>query len=67
MFKIQLPDYYIPGPMSYSDISSCVVIANSNLCVESYNYQSMKIFTNNDIEKQKEGQAKEDKKSKMEP
>ena len=67
LFKIQLPDYLVPGPLLYSQNTGCIIIANSNLEIECYNYQSMKAFTNNDIEQQKENQAKDDKKSKMEP
>ena len=50
LFKIQLANYLIPGPMAYSFNTDCVVIANSNLQIESYSYQSMKAFTNNDLD-----------------
>jgi len=53
LFKIQLADYLVPGPMVYAPTTDCVIIANTNLEIESYNYQSMKAFTNNDIEEQK--------------
>ena len=58
----------MPGPICYSKNGESVIIANSNLEVECYSYQSMKVFTNNDIDKQRDGQAREDdkKKSRME-
>jgi len=67
LFKIQLPDYFIPGPMTYSNNSGCIMIANSKLEIECYNYLSMKTFTNNDIEAQKDAQAKDEKKAIFEP
>jgi|TARA_B110001450_G_C17517196_1_gene438980 hypothetical protein len=67
LFKIQLPDYLVPGPMLYSANAGSIIIANSNLEVECYNYQSMKAFTNNDIDGQKEGQAAGEKKSALQP
>lgn len=66
LFKIQLADFLIPGPLLYSASSDCVMVANSNLEIECYNYQSMKAFTNNDLEQQKEKQIQEAKKAKME-
>jgi len=53
--------------MLYSANSRSIIIANSNLEVECYNYQSMKAFTNNDIDGQKEGQAAGEKKSALQP
>ena len=55
--------------MTYGSNSGCLIITNSNLEIESYNYLSMKVFTNNDLQGQKEklevpGQP--DKKSLME-
>lgn len=54
LFKIQLPNFLVPGPMLYSKNTDSVIIANSNLEVESYNFNSMKAFTNNDLEQQKQ-------------
>jgi len=51
LFKIQLADYFIPGPFNYSSNSNLVILANSKLQVECYSYESLKIFTNNDIVK----------------
>jgi len=67
LFKIQLADYLVPGPMLYAQDIDSVVIANSNMEIECYNYHSMKAFTNNDLERQKESQAKEELKSKIDP
>ena len=50
LFKIQLFDYLVPGPMVYSPEVDYMIIANSNLEIEAYSYQSMKAFTNNDID-----------------
>ena len=61
-FKILLANYLIPGPLVYSKNAEAILIANSNLEIESYSYESMKIFTNNDIERQKEEQIKDNKK-----
>jgi hypothetical protein len=52
--------------MAYSFNTDCVVIANSNLQIESYSYQSMKVFTNNDLDAQRDKQAKNEAKSEME-
>ena len=67
LFKIQLPDYLIPGPLAYAKDTESIIIANSNLEIECYNFMSMKAFTNNDLEAQREQQAKEDSKARMEP
>ena len=53
--------------MAFSMNSGSIIIANSKLEVESYNYLSMKTFTNNDIEAQKDAQANDEKKAIMEP
>ena len=66
LFKIQLADFLVPGPLVYSAEVDYVIIANSNMEIEAYSYQSMKAFTNNDLDQQKESQAKDDKK-RMEP
>jgi len=39
----------VPGPMVYSANTGSLMIANSKLEIECYNYLSMKTFTNNDI------------------
>jgi len=65
LFKIQLADYLVPGPMLFAQNIDSIVIANSNMEIECYNYHSMKAFTNNDLERQKESQAKDEVKSKM--
>jgi hypothetical protein len=54
LFKIQLANYLVPGPIAYSHNTDCIIIANSNLEIESYNYQSMKTFTNNDLDLQRD-------------
>lgn len=54
LFKIQLPNFLIPGPMVYSKNVESIIVANSNLEVESYNFNSMKAFTNNDLDQQKQ-------------
>lgn len=66
LFKIQLADFLVPGPLVYSAEVDYLIIANSNMEIEAYSYQSMKAFTNNDLDQQKEQQANDDKK-KMEP
>jgi Bardet-Biedl syndrome 9 protein len=50
LFKIQLADYLVPGPMIYSSEVDYLIIANSNMELEAYSYQSMKAFTNNDLD-----------------
>ena len=50
IFKIQLPNYFVPGPIAFSSNAGLLIIANSNLEIESYNYLSMKVFTNNDLQ-----------------
>lgn len=67
MFKIQLANFFIPGPMQYAPNSGYIIIANSKLEIEAYSYSSMKIFTNNDIEKQKNLQIEDNGKSKLAP
>ena len=42
--------------MIFSKTTDSLIIANSNLEVESYNFNSMKAFTNNDLEQQKQMQ-----------
>jgi hypothetical protein len=45
-----LADFLVPGPLVYSAEVDYVIIANSNMEIEAYSYQSMKAFTNNDLE-----------------
>jgi hypothetical protein len=40
----------VPGPLVYSPDVDYLLIANSNLEIEAYSYQSMKAFTNNDLD-----------------
>lgn len=67
LFKIQLPNFLVPGPMVYSKNIDSIIIANSNLEVESYNFNSMKASTNNDLEQQKQIQSQENKKALIQP
>jgi hypothetical protein len=62
LFKIQLAEFLVPGPLIYSPEVDYLIIANSNLEIEAYSYQSMKAFTNNDLEQQRDVQAKDEKK-----
>ena len=50
LFKIQLADYLVPGPMVYSQELNSIIVSNSCMEIECYSYQSMKAFTNNDLE-----------------
>lgn len=61
LFKVQLPDFFIPGPLAFSENSGCVIISNSKLEIESYNFNSLKVNTNNNIEEQKERQERDEK------
>lgn len=49
LFQIQLPDFLIPGPLIYASSSDCIVLANTNLELESYRYTSLQASTNNNI------------------
>ena len=55
--------------MIFSKSADSLIIANSNLEVESYNFNSMKAFTNNDLEQQKQLQIQENnnKKAQVQP
>jgi Bardet-Biedl syndrome 9 protein len=53
IFKISLSDYFIPGPIQYSATSKNVMLANSKLEIECYSYDSLKIFTNNNVIQQR--------------
>ena len=55
--------------MIFSKTTDSLIIANSNLEVESYNFNSMKAFTNNDLEQQKQLQIQENnnKKAQVQP
>ena len=44
----------LPGPIAYAKDTESLIIANSNLEVEAYTLQQMKLYTNNnDLEGQK--------------
>eukprot|EP00350_Pseudokeronopsis_sp_OXSARD2_P005124 CAMPEP_0170542984 /NCGR_PEP_ID=MMETSP0211-20121228/2244_1 /TAXON_ID=311385 /ORGANISM="Pseudokeronopsis sp., Strain OXSARD2" /LENGTH=202 /DNA_ID=CAMNT_0010846231 /DNA_START=150 /DNA_END=758 /DNA_ORIENTATION=- len=59
IFQIQLPDFLIPGPMLYASNIDSLILTNSNLELECYKFQSLKAFTNNNINAQKAAQQNE--------
>ena len=54
LFQVQLPDFLIPGPFLLASNIDSIIIANSNLEIECYQFQSLQAFTNNDINLQKQ-------------
>ena len=67
IFQIQLSNFLIPGPIAYCGSSDSVIIANSNLEVESYKFTSLQTTGRNNIDQQKEAQAKDENAGKVEP
>jgi hypothetical protein len=53
LFQIQLPDFLIPGPFTYSATLDAIILTNSNLEIECYKYSSLQTATNNNIAMQK--------------
>ncbi len=41
LFQIQLPDFLIPGPFTYSATLDSILVTNSNLEIECYKYSSL--------------------------
>jgi len=40
----------IPGPIIYADNIDSIIVANTNLEIECYRYQSMQVSTNNNLD-----------------
>eukprot|EP00347_Sterkiella_histriomuscorum_P008020 403346677 len=59
LYQIQLPDFLIPGPLIYASAVDSIIITNTNLELESYRFQSLQAFTNNNIASQKQMQQDE--------
>ena len=53
LFQIQLPDFMIPGPIIYAETIDSVIVANTNLEIECYRYQSLQVSTINNLAQQK--------------
>jgi len=47
--QIQLPDFLIPGPLTYAETIDSLIITNTNLELECYRYSSLTAMTNNNI------------------
>lgn len=63
LFKVQLSDFFIPGPLGYSPSSNSVVVSNSQLGVECYSMESLKLHAASDIDIQKNLQIQEENKN----
>ena len=46
LFKVQLPDFVIPGPFVYASAIDSIVIANSCLEIEAYRFASLNAYAN---------------------
>lgn len=55
LFQVQLSNFLIPGPITcFSHPQSTIIVANSNLEVESYRYTALQAISRNNIDAQKE-------------
>ena len=67
LFQVQLANFLIPGPLCYFSQTDSIMVANSNLEIESYKFTSLQTQGKNNIDQQKQAQQKDDKAEKATP
>jgi hypothetical protein len=39
--KVELPDFFLPGPIIYSSVTDSIILSNSSLEIEAYRYSTL--------------------------
>ena len=61
LFKVQLSNFLIPGPMTnFNHPQSTIIIANSNLEIESYRYTALQTTQRNNIDAERDAQNRDE-------